>query len=61
MMSEEIEAIHKLLSKIEVMMQDRPKGIGVNLAHLLIATGLSRITLVLGVTDAEVLKPTFPG
>ena len=55
-MPDEIEAIHKLLSDIELTMRERLKEIGVDLPHLLVATGPSGNTLILGEMDAEMLK-----
>jgi len=55
-MPDEIEAIHKLLSDIELTMRERLKEIGVDLSHLLVATGPSGNTLILGEMDTEILK-----
>jgi hypothetical protein len=55
-MSKDVEAIHKLLSEIELTMRERLKDIGVDLPHLLVAAGPSGNTLVVGVMDAETLK-----
>lgn len=55
-MPKEIEAIHQLLSEIELTMRERLKVIGVDLPHLLVATSPSGDTLILGEMDAEALK-----
>lgn len=55
-MPDEFDAIHILLSDIELTMRERLKKIGVDLPHLLVATGPSGNTLILGEMDAETLK-----
>lgn len=55
-MTDEIDAIHQLLSDIELTMRERLKEIGVDLPHLLVATCPSGNILVLGELDAETLK-----
>ena len=55
-MPEEIEAIHQLLSEIELTMRERLKVLGVDLPHLLVATGPSGNTLIRGEMDADILK-----
>jgi hypothetical protein len=55
-MPQEIENLHKLLSEIELTLRERLKEIGVDLPHLLVVTGPSGDTLILGQMDSEMLK-----
>lgn len=52
----ETDVLHAILTEIELTMRERLKEVGIDLPHLLVATGPSGNTLVLGAMDANTLK-----
>lgn len=52
----ETEALHAILTEIELAMRERLREVGIDLPHLLVATGPLGNTLVLGAMDASALK-----